>query len=339
MKRILSLLLALTLALSLSVTALAAQPGQDQSSAQLLYNLNLFRGVGTNPDGSVDFALDRAPTRAEAATMLVRLLGKEEEALSKTWSTSFTDVPAWAQPYVGYAYTKGLTNGTDATHFGSDSQVTTAQYLTFLLRALGYQDGVDFTWSTPWLLTDKLGITEGDYTASTSFLRGDAAVVSANALYAQMKGSDQTLLQYLLDSGAIQNSSVVVWDYDAVSFQGDFASFLFYPVKGSSATFTSFKIDKVTVNGLSCQTLQVTTPEGVSKYLASIGYSAGGFGYIEIPYDEAAAMAAATKTYTDANGSTYPLLGFTFTYTGTQADGTTVSGTFTDYYYMDGDEE
>ena len=38
MKRILSLLLALTLALSLSVTALAAQPGQDQSSAQLLYN-------------------------------------------------------------------------------------------------------------------------------------------------------------------------------------------------------------------------------------------------------------------------------------------------------------
>ena len=50
-------------------------------------------------------------------------------------------------------------------------------------------------------------------------------------------------------------------------------------------------------------------------------------------------LAAATKTDTDANGSTYPLLGFTFTYTGTQADGTTVSGTFTDYYYMDGDEE
>ena len=65
------------------------------------------------------------------------------------------------------------------------------------LRALGYEDGKDFTWSTPWTLTDQLGITDGDYTAQTAtFLRADAAVVSANALYAPKKGEDKTCLLY-----------------------------------------------------------------------------------------------------------------------------------------------
>ena len=121
------------------------------------------------------------------------------------------------------------------------------------------------------------------------------------------------LLKDLLDNGAISGSTVVIWDYDAVAFQEDYASFLFYPVSGSPATFTSFKLDKVTVNGLSCQTLQVTTPEAVAAYLASIGHKTGGFGYVEITYDEEAAAKAATEYYTAANGKKYPLIAFTFT--------------------------
>lgn len=301
-KKLLSLFLALTLALSLAAPAWAATPEEAQDSAQLLYNLGLFQGSGTNEDGSPRFALERAPTRAEAVTILVRLLGAEEAAQAQTWTTP----------------------------------VSTAQFLTLLLRALGYEDGKDFTWSTPWTLTDQLGITDGDYTAQTAtFLRADAAVVSANALYAPKKGEDKTLLQDLLDSGAISGSTVVIWDYAPLLFDEDFASFLFYPVDGSPASFTSFKLDKVTVNGLSCQTLQVTTPEEVSAYLASIGYDAGGFGYVEITYDEDKAQAAATEHYTDENGKTYPLLAFSFTYTATQADGSQVKGSFTDNYYLD----
>ena len=91
----------------------------------------------------------------------------------------------------------------------------------------------------------------------------------------------------------------------------------------------------VTVNGLSCQTLQVTTPEAVAAYLASIGHKAGGFGYVEITYDEEAAAKAATEYYTAANGKKYPLIAFTFTYTATEASGKQQKGTFTDYYYFD----
>lgn len=70
------------------------------------------RAPGTDSDGAPVFELGRAMTRSEAVTMLVRLLGRENEALSGKWETPFTDVPAWAEPYVGLAYENGLTTGT-----------------------------------------------------------------------------------------------------------------------------------------------------------------------------------------------------------------------------------
>jgi hypothetical protein len=333
MKKLLSLLLALVLAAGLSLPALAVDSDQANESAQLLYNLGLFQGTGTNADGTPIFTLERSPTRAEAVTLLVRLLGAEDTATSRTWTTPFTDVPEWAKPYVGYAYANGLTNGVENNRFGATSPVTTAQFLTFVLRAMGYADGTDFQWSSSWTLTDKLGITDGDYSFSTHFLRGDAVYVCANALQAPRK-TGESLLEYLLDAGAISGSTVVIWDYTPIAFLDDFASFLFYPVKGSPATFTDFKIDKATINGLSCQTLQVTNTQSVGAYLASIGVKNGGFGYIELSYDEDAAAAAATQ-YQTVNGKQYPILDFTFSYTATQADGKKVSGEFTASYYFD----
>lgn len=334
--RLPAILLVLALLLSLAAPAFAATATtQQQESAQLLYDLGLFRGAGTNADGTPDFALSRAPTRAEAVTMLVRLIGGEKEAQSKSWTIPFKDVAAWAKPYVGYAYAKGLTKGQSATVFGSSDKVSAAQFLTFVLRALGYADGTDFKWNTAWTLSDTVGITDGEYNASTtSFLRGDVAQVCANALSAVRKGSDQTLLAWLLAAGAI-TGNMVIWDFSPLVFKKNFASILFYPAQGSPGTFTSFRIDKVTVNGLACETLQLTTPADVSSYLASIGQEdTGGFGYIEITYDTAAAQAAATETYRDSAGKTYPLLSFTFTYSALRQDGKKDSDTFTAKYYL-----
>lgn len=333
MKRLITLLLALTLILGLSVPAMAAPSADELASAQLLYNLGLFRGVSTNPDGSVDFALDRSPTRVEAATMLVRLLGRESTATGTTWNTPFTDVPNWAKPYVGYCYNNALTNGLAPNLFGSNQNASAAQFLTFILRSLGYQDGVDFAWNAPWELTDSLGITSGSYTAQSGFLRGDAALVSANALQAVVKGTDTPLLMTLLNAGAITDSNVVIWDYSPVTFQRDLASFLFYPVKDSPATFQSFKLDNITVNGLPCSTLQVNTPADVTAYLASVGQKSGGFGYVEITYDQTAAAAAASQQYTDSTGATHPVFTFSFDYTAVDAMGNTITGTITDSYY------
>lgn len=174
-----------------------AASNEQINAADSLHDLGLFSGVGNNADGTPNYALDREPTRAESVTMLVRLLGKEEEAKSKEWNTPFNDVADWAKPYVGYAYNNGLTSGTSSTTFGGSSKVTASQYLTFVLRALGYNSGTDFQWDKAWELSDKIGITNGQYNENSGFTRGDTAVVSNNSLSASLKGSDKTLIESL----------------------------------------------------------------------------------------------------------------------------------------------
>ena len=328
MKRCMTLLLALLMAGSvIFLPARAVDSVTASGAAQLLYDLGLFRGTGVKADGTPEFDLNRAPTRAEAVTMLVRLLGAEEQAMRSVQAMPFTDVPDWARPYVSYAYRQGLTNGVAPDQFGSAQTVTAAQYLTFILRAMGYVDGTDFFWSSAWTLTDRLGITAGEYNDKTNFLRGDAAVVSSNALTAQRKEGNRNLLEYLIDQGVITDPNLVVWGSAIVSAQSGFTSFLFYPVKGSPGDFTSFKVDKVTVNGLACQTLQVTNRQNVSAYLASIGVSSGGFGYIEVTFDQAAARNAAREFFT-ANGSRQPWLVFHLHCTGVRQDGMQVVDEF-----------
>ena len=68
--------------------------------------------------------------------MLVRLLGKEDEALAGDWNTPFTDVADWAKPYVGYAYANGLTAGVSQTRFGSESSVTAKDILKAMIQKL-----------------------------------------------------------------------------------------------------------------------------------------------------------------------------------------------------------
>lgn len=223
-KRILSCVLVLVLAFSLMPAVLAAA-SEAEEAAQALYELGLFQGVGKTADGSPDFDLDRTPNRNEAVTMLVRLLGKEQEAKTAAWSTPFTDVAEWAQPHVGYAYTDGLTAGTSATTYSGNDTVTASQYLTFILRALGYESGTDFRWDAAWELSDKIGLTDGQYNEGTAeFTRGDAAVISANALKAKRKGAEVTLLSALLESGVLSAEAA-----DA---------FLNPPVKAESVTLS-----------------------------------------------------------------------------------------------------
>lgn len=201
--------LTLSLLLLSALAFPAAAAGDASSAADTLFGLGLFQGAGTKADGSPDYALERSLSRQEAITMLVRLLGKEREAKAGIWSTPFTDVDGWAQPYVGYAYANGLTAGMSDTTFGGSLPVTATQYLTFVLRALGYVSGTDFAWDAAWEKTNALGITSGQYGVGNnrSFLRGDAVVVSAGALQAGLKAGAVTLLEQLVADGAVTEAA------------------------------------------------------------------------------------------------------------------------------------
>jgi hypothetical protein len=75
----------------LSSFAFHTQAAGDQAfyCANTLYTLGLFQGTGTNPDGTPVYDLDVKPTRMQAITMLVRLIGKENEAKAKAWDILF----------------------------------------------------------------------------------------------------------------------------------------------------------------------------------------------------------------------------------------------------------
>ena len=178
----------------------AAPAGSDLALAGQLNQLGLFRGAGTNADGSVNYDLDRQPNRAEGITMLVRALGAGDQE-GTTKQHPYQDVPTWANGAVSYARKYDLTRGISATEFGAKSPVTTAMYLTFMLRALGYQDGTDFVWNSPWETAVQAGIlpAQADWATLT---RGELVEITAAALFAQHKTTGQPLWERLVSSGA-----------------------------------------------------------------------------------------------------------------------------------------
>lgn len=336
------LALCLTLCLTLTLCPLSAaaltQEDPDTYAANLLYQLGLFRGVGENEDGSPDFDLDRDPSREEAVTMLVRLLGKDKAATSGTFQTPFTDVSDWAKPYVGYAYQNKLTFGTSDKTFGGSDSITAAQYLTFVLRALGYSSEDDFSWSAAWDLSDALGITYGEYDANTKdFSRGDVARISTAALGAAIKDSSDNLLSFLKESGALAENKLVLMDLSVVNCNKDKMGFAFYPIPGSPNAYTSFEIKTATVNGLPCKITQYKNAKDAQKALPSIdSLYPNSFNYSILSYDEEAAQKAAEHKADLGGGNTFPILVFSFECTGTLSGGGTVTETFSEAVYIDG---
>lgn len=88
-------------------------------------------------------------TRAEAATMILRLMGMEEEAQAAAGNPSpFTDVPAWANGYVNLAYEKGIVNGVGGGRFAPEELCGARDFVTMLYRLTHLEEGTDYTWAT-----------------------------------------------------------------------------------------------------------------------------------------------------------------------------------------------
>lgn len=211
--RILALALCFAMLCALGAGAAARDTDFENALAEDLKSLGLFKGVSDS-----DFELDRTPTRTEALVMLLRLLGREDEALSGTWQHPFTDVADWAEKYVGYAYEKGLTSGVSATEFGSGGAASCKMYLSFALRALGFSDALgDFSWNDPYELAEACEILPKQVDRE-SFLRADVVMVSYAALSAKCK--DGTVLwQKLVQQGAI----------DPLAYASHIDQYVFYP--------------------------------------------------------------------------------------------------------------
>ena len=158
--------------------------------AEYLHQIGVLRGTGNG------FELERAIDRQEAATMLIRLLGLEEDALAQSYAHPFTDVSGWAQPYIGALYHHGLTLGIGGGRYGARDGTTLRDYSCFLLTALGYEREVDFPWIQSVSFAISVGLisqTEAEEMAARTFTRGDMVRLSYRALALPAEKADSSM--------------------------------------------------------------------------------------------------------------------------------------------------
>ena len=151
--------------------------------------------------------------------MFLRLIGEEGAALACTQGNPFADTPAWCDRYVAYAYAKGYTKGVGADaagalYFAPDTVLSAGEYMTFVLRALGYTDSgtnPDFSWSNALGKSVELGVlnsAEQAMLTGGSFLRAQVVYVSYFALSAATKDGGGTLLDRLVSVGGVDEAAL-----------------------------------------------------------------------------------------------------------------------------------
>ena len=182
MKRVLSLVLALVLVLGMIPMGFAA----DQTAGEILKGMNLLAG-----DENGNLNEDQNLNRAEMMVIMARMMGKFEEAKSFALPSTFTDLAGfdWAKPYIAYAEINEWTAGVGAGMFNPAGTVTAQEVAVFMLKALGYEADVDFTWANAVEVATAKGLMTGVDTAATSpILRGDLFKVMYTTLNTNVKG-------------------------------------------------------------------------------------------------------------------------------------------------------
>ncbi len=194
-------LIALILSVSMLLGGASVFAAEYTKEADALNAMGLFKGTEKG------YELDKTFTRAEGAAMIVRLLGKEKEALASSGSVKFTDVADhWSKPYVAYCAGHGITNGTSENKFSPDDKMSGAEYMTLVLRSIGYQNiepgSVELAAPELYLGSSK----EIRELLSGEFTRDKMVHVSYRALSVKdPKG--KMLVSSLIESGAVSGTA------------------------------------------------------------------------------------------------------------------------------------
>lgn len=165
------------------------------SSGLVLKELGVIKG---NEEG--DLMLDDTLRRQDMVVLISRLYDNELSARAYLIKPKFTDLTnsySFYEPYIGWAVDKGLIKGMGDKTFGINGKVTVQQFMTVMLRALGYEEESKL-WNTTPEIAMKLGIMDRlDLQATDHLTRGQMSVMIVNALNLTLKGSSITLKEKL----------------------------------------------------------------------------------------------------------------------------------------------
>lgn len=159
----------------------------EEQAGEYLNKIGLYIGY---EDGSL--GLNRNITRAEFATLAVRIEGLEDLQEKHKGETIFKDMKAshWASGYVNIAVSKDLIKGFEDKTFRPEEEITYAQALAVVIRILGYEKDVVGEWPDNYINKGKdLGLDRYiDLSADMPISRGKIAVLIYNALGVSING-------------------------------------------------------------------------------------------------------------------------------------------------------
>jgi hypothetical protein len=219
MKKVVNSVLASALALTVAPMAFAAEeatnteaPKVDESLQKVvnrLAALGLVAGYGNG-----DFGVDRTINRAEFATLIVRMRGLEQGAKLAQFQSNFTDVKSsdWFAGFVNVASGQEIVKGFPDKTFKPANNVTYAEAVTMIVRALGYEPSVKGVWPNNMIAkASELNIAKNITNPNNAATRGDIFKMMDNALRVKLMEqveygtdirfniTDETLLTRYLD--------------------------------------------------------------------------------------------------------------------------------------------
>ncbi|KAB3531863.1 S-layer homology domain-containing protein [Alkaliphilus serpentinus] len=186
-KRSLSIMI-MVLILVVSITPISANSTVDfEGAGNYLKDLGIFTGY---EDGTL--RLENNITRAEVATLMVRMMSLEERASANKGKTPFKDIAGsfWASGYISVSKEEGLMTGYPDDTFKPQANITYAEVATILVRLLGYEEKtVTEEWPIGHLrVASELGLVDHlTYENSYVVTRGDVAYMIYQALKAEVK--------------------------------------------------------------------------------------------------------------------------------------------------------
>lgn len=211
LKRVLSLTLASVMLLGMMVVGSSAADYADVTSEHNTEAIEVLQAAGIMVGDNGNFNPDQNVTRNEMAVVISNLMNYRVATYANT--SPFTDVPAWAEPYVAACYANKITSGVGPTTYGGSNSVTAGQAALMLMKALGYfQFQSDF--GEDWLLAttrvgSKILLFNGvEAGVREPMTRNDLAKLVLNTLEATLVEPDDNIINVSTADVAVEFGSV-----------------------------------------------------------------------------------------------------------------------------------
>ena len=199
LKKVLSLVLALSMALSLMTVAFAADANDFADYDKVEYDeavdVMVAVGVFNGKDGN-KFAPNDTLTREEAAKIITYMMMGQKEADKLTTTVApYADVAAgrWSAGAIAYCTNEGILTGSNGKFYPT-GKLTGVAFAKMLLVALGYDPKIEKLEGSAWAInTAKLALGDTDLddgmeeiSLSSNLTREQAAQMAFNAMKANL---------------------------------------------------------------------------------------------------------------------------------------------------------